>query len=44
MIAGFKQGAAVALGVDHPNYTVRYDEIAPEVQASLARDFEDGSR
>jgi hypothetical protein len=39
MIAAFKQGAAVALGVDHANYVVRLDEVAPEVQASLARDF-----
>jgi hypothetical protein len=38
-IAAFKQGAAVALGVDHPNYSVRLDEIAPQVQAALARDF-----
>jgi hypothetical protein len=39
VIRAFQQGAAVALGVDHPNYAVRLDEIAPEVQASLARDF-----
>ncbi len=39
MIHAFQQGAAVALGVDHPNYAVRLDEVAPEVQASLARDF-----
>ena len=39
MIAAFRQGAAVALGVDHPNYSVRVDEVAPEVQASLAQDF-----
>jgi hypothetical protein len=39
MIRAFQQGAAVALGVDHPNCTVRLDEVAPEVQASLARDF-----
>ena len=39
MIAAFKQGAAVALGVDHSNYAIRLDEIAPEVQASLATDF-----
>jgi len=38
-IGAFKQGAAVALGVDHPNYAVRVDEVAPEVQASLTRDF-----
>lgn len=39
MIAAFRQGAAVALGVDHPNYSVRIGEVAPEVQASLAKDF-----
>ena len=39
MIRAFQQGVAVALGVDHPNYAVRLDEVAPEVQGSLARDF-----
>ena len=39
MIKGFQQGCAVALGVDHPSYSVRVDEIAPEVQSSLAKDF-----
>ena len=39
MIRDFQQGSAVALGVDHPNYSVRVDEVAPEVQASLAMDF-----
>ncbi len=38
-IAAFRAGAAVALAIDHPIYRVRLDEIAPEVQASLARDF-----
>ena len=38
-IRAFQQGASVALGIDHPNYTVRLDEVAPEVQASIARDF-----
>ena len=39
MIASFKGGAAVAVGIDHPGYTSRIDELAPEVQAALARDF-----
>lgn len=39
MIGAFQQGAALAIGVDHPNCSVRVDEVAPEVQASLARDF-----
>jgi Protein of unknown function (DUF3501) len=43
MIRAFQQGSAVALGVDHPNYTVRLDEVAPEVQASLAKDFDANS-
>ena len=39
MARAFRQGSAVALGVDHPNYTFRLEEVAPEVQASLAADF-----
>jgi uncharacterized protein YggL (DUF469 family) len=39
MIAAFKGGEAVAMGIDLPNYNVRVDEIAPAVQAALARDF-----
>lgn len=38
-IAAFKGGAAVAMGIDHPAYAVRVDEIAPQVQTALARDF-----
>lgn len=43
MIATLRHGAAIALGVDHPNYSARIDEVAPQVQASLARDFAAGS-
>ena len=39
MIDAFKRGNAVAVGVDLAEYRVRIDEIAPEVQATLARDF-----
>ena len=39
MIEGLKQGAALAVGIDHPNYPVRVDEVAPNVQAALVRDF-----
>lgn len=39
MIAAFKGGAAVAMGIDHALYRDRVEEIAPQVQASLARDF-----
>lgn len=38
-IAAFRSGNAVAVGIDHPNYSARVGEIAPEVQGSLARDF-----
>ncbi len=39
MIAAIHGGAALAIGIDHPNYRVRLDEVAPQVQAALARDF-----
>jgi hypothetical protein len=39
IIASFKGGAAVAVGIDHPGYASRIDELAPEVQAALAKDF-----
>jgi hypothetical protein len=39
MIDAFKRGNPVAIGIDLPAYNVRVDEIAPEVQAALARDF-----
>ena len=39
MIASFKGGAAVAIGIDHAGYAVRVDEVAPDVQTALARDF-----
>jgi len=39
MIDALKKGAALAVGIDHPNYRVRVDEVAPNVQASLVRDF-----
>lgn len=38
-IAALKGGAAVAVGIDHPNYAARIDELAPEVQVALAKDF-----
>jgi hypothetical protein len=38
-IAELKKGAAIAMGVDHPNLSLRLDEIAPQVQAALVRDF-----
>lgn len=39
MIAAFKAGAAVAMGIDHPHTTLRIDEVAPAVQTALVRDF-----
>ena len=38
-IAAFRDGRSIAVGIDHAHYQVRVDEIAAEVQASLARDF-----
>lgn len=39
MIEAFKRANPVAIGIDLPAYNVHIDEIAPEVQAALARDF-----
>jgi hypothetical protein len=39
MIAGFKAGANVAMGIDHPNYRAEVGAISPVVQDSLAADF-----
>ena len=39
MIESFRDASPVAIGIDLPLYDVRIDEIAPEVQAALARDF-----
>jgi hypothetical protein len=39
MIAALRRGAALAVGIDHPNYQVRVDEVAPNVQAALVKDF-----
>lgn len=39
MIGAFRRGDPVAVGIDLPVYDIRIDEIAPEVQTALARDF-----
>jgi len=39
MVAGFKAGANVAMGVDHPDYRAEVGAISPVVQDSLASDF-----
>ncbi len=38
-ISAWKTGAAIAMGIDHPNYAVRLEEVAPQVQSALAQDF-----
>jgi hypothetical protein len=38
-IAAFRGGASVAVGIDHDHYRARVDEIAPQMQGALARDF-----
>lgn len=39
MVAAAKQGDAIAVGIDHPEYTVHIEEIAPETQANLLQDL-----
>jgi hypothetical protein len=39
MIAAMKNGAAIAMGIDHASYSHRVDEIAPETQGALTADF-----
>jgi glycerol-3-phosphate dehydrogenase subunit C len=39
MIARFRDGANVSLGVDHLNYHARLDSLGTNVQSALARDF-----
>jgi len=39
MIDSVKSGHSIAMGVDHPAYNVRIDEIAPETQGALAEDL-----
>lgn len=38
-IAAIKQGAAIAIGVDHPEYTVSVPAIPDALRASLAKDL-----
>ncbi len=42
MIAALRQGARVAAGIDHPNYSVTVDALDPQVTASLLRDLTAG--
>ena len=39
MVKAIKQGAAVAMGIDHPDYTNRVDPIPQATRDSLAQDF-----
>lgn len=39
MIGALKKGAALAVGIDHAAYNVRVDEVAPNVQGALVKDF-----
>ena len=41
MVRDAKQGAAIAMGVDHPAYTVANDPIAPNVRDVLVADLQD---
>lgn len=40
MIAALKAGASLAIGVDHPAYTVSVDPVSAETRAALAADLE----
>jgi len=39
MVQALKRGAALAVGVDHPEYSVAVAAVAPAVRASLAADL-----
>ena len=39
MVTAVKQGAAIAMGIDHPAYTHQTDPILPATRDSLARDL-----
>jgi hypothetical protein len=39
MVKAVRQGAAIAMGIDHPDYTHRVDPIPPATRDSLAQDF-----
>ncbi len=40
MIAAAKQGAGLAIGIDHPNYTSRIDVLPEPVRTVLVADFD----
>ena len=39
MVSAVKQGAAISMGIDHPNYNYTVDLLAPDVRDSLASDL-----
>jgi hypothetical protein len=39
MAAALKYGVGLAIGIDHPAYTVKLDPVAPETRAALAADL-----
>jgi hypothetical protein len=39
MIAAFRSGTTVSMGIDHPNYRAEVGALSPVVQDSLASDF-----
>lgn len=39
MVVAVREGVPVAIGIDHPHYRHRIDEIAPETRRSLAADL-----
>lgn len=39
MVQAVKEGAAVSMGIDHPNYTYSVDPVAANVRDSLAADL-----
>ena len=41
MVKAVKQGAAIAMGIDHPAYDYQVDPIPPAVRDSLAQDLSD---
>jgi hypothetical protein len=41
MVKAVKQGAAVAMGIDHPSYTHQVDPVPAATRDSLAQDLSD---
>jgi hypothetical protein len=39
MIAAVKSGAAIGVGVDHPEYTAAVEPLPEAVRASIAQDL-----